>query len=202
MLLLDEPLSALDAKIRVSLREQIRADPARARHHHRLRDPRPGRGAVDLRPHRRDERRQRRAVRHAVRDLQPPGDQVRRDLRRHAQHAQRARSSTPATKTVTIDGQASPSPPSPATAKAARPSRSPCGPKRCRSASRTGRDIRSRRQGRGGQLPRLGDPPARSISARTASTSTPSTTSARRPPAHGEPVTVGIASSDMLILDT
>ena len=36
VLLLDEPLSALDAKIRISLREEIRADPARARHHHHL----------------------------------------------------------------------------------------------------------------------------------------------------------------------
>jgi putative spermidine/putrescine transport system ATP-binding protein len=38
VLLLDEPLSALDAKIRVSLREEIRHDPAAARHHHGLRD--------------------------------------------------------------------------------------------------------------------------------------------------------------------
>ena len=71
VLLLDEPLSALDAKIRVSLREEIRAHPARARHHHDLRHPRPGRSAVDVRPHRGDERRPGRAGRHAVRDLQP-----------------------------------------------------------------------------------------------------------------------------------
>ncbi len=35
VLLLDEPLSALDAKIRVALREEIKRDPAEARHHHR-----------------------------------------------------------------------------------------------------------------------------------------------------------------------
>ena len=74
VLLLDEPLSALDAKIRVSLREEIRAIQQQARHHHHLRDPRPGRGAVDLRPHRGHEWRQGRAGRHAVRDLQPPGN--------------------------------------------------------------------------------------------------------------------------------
>ena len=38
ILLLDEPLSALDAKIRVSLRDEIRAI-ARIGHHHDLRDP-------------------------------------------------------------------------------------------------------------------------------------------------------------------
>ena len=54
-LLLDEPLSALDAKIRVKLRDDIRDDPAQARHHHDLRHPRPGGGPLDLRPSRGDE---------------------------------------------------------------------------------------------------------------------------------------------------
>ena len=89
VLLLDEPLSALDAKVRVSLRDEIRAIQKRARHHHDLRHPRPGRGAVDLRPHRRDEWRHGRAGRHAVRDLQPPDHALRRQLRRHAEHARR-----------------------------------------------------------------------------------------------------------------
>ena len=35
---------------------RAQADPARGRHHVRVRDPRPGRGADDERPHRRDER--------------------------------------------------------------------------------------------------------------------------------------------------
>ena len=57
VLLLDEPLSALDAKVRAAT---ARADPhpaAAARHHHAVRHPRPGRGALDGRPGRRDERR-------------------------------------------------------------------------------------------------------------------------------------------------
>ena len=53
VLLLDEPLSALDAKVRVQLRDQIRALQRRLGHHNRLRDPRPGRGAVNGGPRRR-----------------------------------------------------------------------------------------------------------------------------------------------------
>ena len=41
--------------------------PAQARHHHHLRHPRPGRSAVDVRPHRGDERRRRRADRRPLR---------------------------------------------------------------------------------------------------------------------------------------
>ena len=47
-------------------------DPAPARHHHDLRDPRPGGGAVAVRPGRGHERRPDRADRDAVRDLQLP----------------------------------------------------------------------------------------------------------------------------------
>ena len=52
MLLLDEPLSALDAKVRARLRDEIRRI-QRGRHHDRLRHPRPGGGAADRRPGRR-----------------------------------------------------------------------------------------------------------------------------------------------------
>ena len=45
--LLDEPLSALDAKVRLQLREQIRTPAAAARHHDLVRHPRPGGSAVD-----------------------------------------------------------------------------------------------------------------------------------------------------------
>ena len=38
LLLLDEPLSALDAKVRLSLRDEIRSIQKIARHHHHLRD--------------------------------------------------------------------------------------------------------------------------------------------------------------------
>ena len=57
-------------------------DPAPARHHHGLRDPRPGGGAVAVRPGRRHERGPGRADRPAVGDLQLPGDAVRGLVRR------------------------------------------------------------------------------------------------------------------------
>ena len=60
-------------------------DPAPARDHDRLRHPRPGRGAVVVRPGGRDERRQRRADRHAVGDLQLPRHGLRGFVRRDAQ---------------------------------------------------------------------------------------------------------------------
>ena len=47
--------------------DRAQADPARGRDHVHLRDPRPGRGADDERPHRRDEPRPGRADRHAGR---------------------------------------------------------------------------------------------------------------------------------------
>ena len=62
-LLLDEPLSALDAALRVEMRDEIRALAARARHRHAAHHPRPGGGAVDGRPRRRDARRAHRAGR-------------------------------------------------------------------------------------------------------------------------------------------
>ena len=55
ILLLDEPLSNLDAKIRVQVRGGDPAAPAGARHHHHLRHARPGGGAVALRPRGRHE---------------------------------------------------------------------------------------------------------------------------------------------------
>ena len=47
---MDEPLSNLDAKLRVQTRTQIAALQRTARHHHRLRHPRSGRGHDDGRP--------------------------------------------------------------------------------------------------------------------------------------------------------
>ena len=55
--LMDEPLSNLDAKLRVQMRAEIAALQQRARRHHRLRHPRPGRGDDDGRPRRRAARR-------------------------------------------------------------------------------------------------------------------------------------------------
>ena len=63
--LMDEPLSNLDAKLRVSTRTQIAVAPAPPRHHHRLRHPRPGRGHDDGRPRGRPQGRSAPAGRHA-----------------------------------------------------------------------------------------------------------------------------------------
>ena len=55
ILLLDEPLSNLDASLREEMRFEIRRLHEEYPHHQRLCDPRPGRGDGDLRPHRRHE---------------------------------------------------------------------------------------------------------------------------------------------------
>ena len=72
-------------------RETARADPhpdrraaTPARHHHRLRHPRPGRGHDDGRPGGRAALREAAAVRLAQRALRPPGQRVRRRLHRIA----------------------------------------------------------------------------------------------------------------------
>jgi ABC-type Fe3+/spermidine/putrescine transport system ATPase subunit len=56
VLLFDEPLSNLDARLRVNMRGEIRSPAEDTRHHRDLCDARPGRGDVGLRSHRADER--------------------------------------------------------------------------------------------------------------------------------------------------
>ena len=73
VLLFDEPLSNLDAKLRVQMRAEIRDLQRRLAHHDGLRDARPGRGDGGVRPHRRDEPGQRRAGRHRRGPLSPAG---------------------------------------------------------------------------------------------------------------------------------
>ena len=70
VLLLDEPLSALDPFLRVQMREELKRLQTETGHHLRPRHPRPGRGDGAGRPHGGDERRPDRAGRAAARDLQ------------------------------------------------------------------------------------------------------------------------------------
>ena len=69
--LFDEPLSNLDAKLRVQMRTEIKELHQRLQHDVDLRDARPDRGDDDGRPHRRDARRHRRADRRAARAVRP-----------------------------------------------------------------------------------------------------------------------------------
>ena len=87
VLLLDEPLSALDAKVRVQLREEIRRIQSRLGITTHLRHPRPGGGALDLRPGRGALAGPDRADRRAGRDLRRSRDALRGGVRRHDEPA-------------------------------------------------------------------------------------------------------------------
>ena len=93
--LMDEPLSNLDAKLRVQMRADIKRIPGRARSDDDLRHPRPGRGDDDGAPGRRDAQRRAAAGRAAAGALRPPGQSLRRRLHRKPgdEHARGARSS-------------------------------------------------------------------------------------------------------------
>ena len=89
VLLLDEPLGALDARLRKDLQVELKALQADARHHLRVRHPRPGGSADDERPRRRDERRPGRAGGLAPRGLRGADDDLRRRLPRRLEPARR-----------------------------------------------------------------------------------------------------------------
>ena len=80
--LMDEPLSNLDAKLRVQTRTEIAALQRRLGRHHRLRHPRPGRGHDDGRPGVRAQGRRPDAGRHPAQPLRQAGQRLRRRLHR------------------------------------------------------------------------------------------------------------------------
>ena len=71
---MDEPLSNLDAKLRVQMRTEVVADPAAARDDDGVRDPRPDRGDDARRPRGGDARRDHAAGRHAEGALRRPAN--------------------------------------------------------------------------------------------------------------------------------
>ena len=81
--LFDEPLSNLDAKLRVDMRLEIQKLHQELRVTSRLRHPRPDRGDDAIGPHAGDEQRHYRAGRHAERGLQTARLAVRRQFHRH-----------------------------------------------------------------------------------------------------------------------
>ena len=85
---------------------RAQGDPARGRHHLRLRHPRPGGGADDERPHRGLQPGPHRTGRHPGRDLRTPRHPLRRGLRRHLQPAHRRgrASGSSATRARTASG--------------------------------------------------------------------------------------------------
>ena len=82
--LMDEPLSNLDAKLRVQMRSEIARIQARPRCHDDLRDARPDRGDDDGRPRRRAPQGRAAAGRHAADVVRASGERVRRRLHRLA----------------------------------------------------------------------------------------------------------------------
>ena len=92
--LFDEPLSNLDAKLRVQMRTEIKELHQRLEDHVDLRDARPDRGDDDGRQDRRDARRHRRADRRPARPLRSSGEHVRRGIHRLAGDEHRPRHRT------------------------------------------------------------------------------------------------------------
>ena len=82
ILLLDEPLSALDKNLREEMKYWIKGLQKKPRHHHDLRHSRPERSAHHVRSDRRHEQGSRRADRLADRNLRTPGRHIRHNIHR------------------------------------------------------------------------------------------------------------------------
>ena len=91
VLLLDEPLGALDLKLRKQMQLELKMHPARRGGDVHPRHARPGGGDDDGRPDRGDERRPDRAARHAGRALRAAEHEVRRRVPRRLEPARRLR---------------------------------------------------------------------------------------------------------------
>ncbi len=84
VLLMDEPLSNLDALLRLEMRAELKTLAPESRRHDHLRHARPDRGAQHGRPHRRHEQGPDRPARQPARGVRQPCGHVRRRLHRHA----------------------------------------------------------------------------------------------------------------------
>ena len=197
VLLLDEPLSALDAKIRVSLRQEIRAIQREL-----------GITTIFV-THDQEE-----ALSMSDRIVVMNGgvaEQVGAPFEIYNRPATRFVAAFVGTlnmlEATVIDAAAGPGrgrrPADRARAArcraaAGRRCRWRCGPRRWRSGRAPGQDAVLRGRGRGREFPRVGGAGAHAASARTSCRSTPSTRAAAPPPRAGETVEIGFASSDVL----
>ena len=89
VLLLDEPLGALDLKLRKQMQVELKRIQQEVGHHLHLRDPRPGRSDDDVRSHRGDEPREVRAAGRPRQPVREAADPVRRELPGRQQPARR-----------------------------------------------------------------------------------------------------------------
>ena len=114
VLLLDEPLGALDMKLRKQMQLELKRHPAGGRDHVHLRDPRPGRSHDHVGPPRGDAPRQDRSDRPAGGRLRVAGHRVRRGFLGRVEHARRrGRRARTTDRPPSLFRREGPSPPTP-----------------------------------------------------------------------------------------